>query len=41
LALRVTDIFTKRSRKRKFLIVQGEFGKITDTDRSELCFLTV
>ncbi len=31
----------KLPRKRTFLTVQGDFDEIIDTDRSELCFLTV
>jgi hypothetical protein len=31
----------KLPRKRKFLTVQGDFDKIIDTDRGELCFLSV
>jgi hypothetical protein len=29
------------NRKRKSLMVQGEFGKIIDVGMTELCFLTV
>ena len=31
----------KLSRKRKFLTIQGDFCKIIDVGRTELCFLTV